>query len=386
MAKPKTISKTAFAGAGLRAKERVLAYLEKEFSREDAPEHARLPTSRALAKQLGVSVSTVQTALRMLAAQGVVRTELGNGCFLIKPPRKAGGTLRLGVTFGISEGGASPELWQLGISGSILKHAAQMEGHASVVPIPIPQRDIPGTLAALEAHRERMDGVIIRSSSELKRAWEASSLRQMPLVSLNPPSLSATSNFVSADYLEAYIQVGAALLAGGRRNIVFMGNLPGELENSDVLRCAGLLKAMGAKVGSEVHFEIVSAKGHLEQDGYDLTRDLMARRKLRPDAIVAAGDMLAIGTRQACLDRGISVPEEVSIIGGTGADLNTYPAMAAITRARQPLEQIGVELVEMLRRLIQTSGQPQPGIFLPIVFEGGHSTLPEENAVLGIGG
>ena len=62
--------------------------------------------------------------------------------------------------------------------------------------------------------------------------------------------------------------------------------------------------------------------------------------KERPDAILAAIDLLAIGCVSRMIDRGISVPEEISVIGYDNIDLGEV-MRPAVTTIAQPTREMG---------------------------------------------
>lgn len=376
-------SKAGLSGAKLRAKERVLQYLQTEFNRPDVAAGARLPASRALAKKLEVSVSTVQTVFRMLAKEGIISTEVGNGSFLIKPPRAiSSSSLRIGMTFGLLEGNRPTDYWQLSISGAILNHAGRLPGHASVVPIDLSGRDASAAAGVLEQHLDRVDGIILKPFPGLLEKLDEAPLSGCPVVHLNPPKPSATANFVSADYLDGYYRIGKAFLRAGRKRILFLPNMPEEFGAADLLRNAGLTGAIGARIHQEIDYAVLSATGALEKHGFEAARQAFGRSAFKPDAVVCAGDGLAEGVWRYCREHSVRVPEEVSILGGTG--MHSNEAGRGLTRARQPVERIGMELVEMIRRIVQSDQKQQPGLYLPIEFVGGDSTTTKENALLGL--
>lgn len=373
-------AKSSLTGAKLRAKERVLDYLQTEFSRPDVARGARLPASRALAKELGVSVSTVQTVFRMLAKQGIISTEVGNGSFLINPPGATTAELRLGVTFGLLEGNQPTDAWHLSISGAILNHAATLPGNVSVVPMDLSHKTASEAAKYLAENVSRVDGVILKPFAGLKERLDSKPLSGIPIVHLNPPTPSATANFVSADYLDAYHRIGKALLAGGRKRILFLPNMETGFGAGDFLRNAGLTGAIGTALQKEVDYTVVSADGNLETHGYEAARRIFGQGGMKPDAVVCAGDGLAEGVWEYCREHSIKVPDDVSIVGGTG--MHGRDQGRGLTRARQPVERIGVELVELVRRIRLANGKPQPGLYLPIEFIGGDSTTARENDAL----
>ncbi|MBI4025526.1 MAG: substrate-binding domain-containing protein [Verrucomicrobia bacterium] len=102
-----------------------------------------------------------------------------------------------------------------------------------------------------------------------------------------------------------------------------------------------------------------------------------------PDAIYCAGDLLALGAVRALRERGLRVPKDVSVVGAAGVDLSGT-LCPRLTATRQPLEQIGEELLAMLCQRIEQGGAAVTGRILPMPFTGGGTTRPEENVLLGI--
>lgn len=93
-----------------------------------------------------------------------------------------------------------------------------------------------------------------------------------------------------------------------------------------------------------------------EQDGYLCTQTLLSQN-VEPDAIVCATDPMAIGCIRALRERGIAVPQEVSVVGfdGFGHEKNSSPKL---TTVRQPLFEVGVKLADTLLSLLE-GGMPQ---------------------------
>ncbi len=67
----------------------------------------------------------------------------------------------------------------------------------------------------------------------------------------------------------------------------------------------------------------------------------------RPTAVFAANDLIAYGILQALMMAGISVPDEVSIVGYDDIDL-AQSAIVPLTSVRQPRDRIGAEAVRLL--------------------------------------
>jgi LacI family transcriptional regulator len=71
-----------------------------------------------------------------------------------------------------------------------------------------------------------------------------------------------------------------------------------------------------------------------------------------PTAIFAANDNMAVGTLRAARERGLSVPEDLSVVGFDDAELAQI-VTPALTTVRQPLAELGRTAVSLLMRMIE---------------------------------
>lgn len=99
-----------------------------------------------------------------------------------------------------------------------------------------------------------------------------------------------------------------------------------------------------------------------EQGGYVSTVKFL-ERGVRADAIACATDTMAIGCMRALKERGISVPEQIAVVGfdGFGHENIITPRL---TTVRQPLFEVGVKLADTLVSVLE-GGQPQRFKILP---------------------
>lgn len=75
-------------------------------------------------------------------------------------------------------------------------------------------------------------------------------------------------------------------------------------------------------------------------------------RNDRPTAIFAFNDEMAIGTMHAARERGLRVPDDLSVIGFDGVERGELLA-PQLTTVRQPLAEMGRTAVELLLRLLE---------------------------------
>jgi LacI family transcriptional regulator len=104
--------------------------------------------------------------------------------------------------------------------------------------------------------------------------------------------------------------------------------------------------------------------GHFQQaQGYDAAQALLNLAQL-PTAIFAANDASAIGVMEAIRDRGLRIPDDISLIGFDDIPqaANLYPAL---TTVRQPLFDIGREATRLLFKYIEDPTLLTERIVLP---------------------
>jgi LacI family transcriptional regulator len=107
------------------------------------------------------------------------------------------------------------------------------------------------------------------------------------------------------------------------------------------LASAGLMPDAALQIESDWH----------TTGGYQAAAELLDRPD-PPTAIFAFNDMLAIGAMQAARERGLRIPEDLSIVGFD----DTFEASIvtpALTTVRQPLAEMGRMAVALLVRLLQ---------------------------------
>jgi LacI family transcriptional regulator len=116
-----------------------------------------------------------------------------------------------------------------------------------------------------------------------------------------------------------------------------------------------------------------------ESTGYQVMRDLLNRREVPPpQAIFCAGDLLAIGAMRACHEAGLRVPDDVSVIGGTGTDVGAY-TQPPLTTMAQPMSEMGRRAGLMLLRMINEKIVQVPAERLPckLIVRSSLQSLPE---------
>jgi DNA-binding LacI/PurR family transcriptional regulator len=117
----------------------------------------------------------------------------------------------------------------------------------------------------------------------------------------------------------------------------------------------------------------VIAAGSTIADGRDAGRALLdVPPAERPTAIIAQSDLLAAGVVFAALDLGLSVPEDVSVVGFDGIRVDELPM--PLTTVEQSAQGKGAAAGRAVVELLD-GGRPESLCF-PVVFQAGATTAP----------
>ncbi|WP_433206447.1 LacI family DNA-binding transcriptional regulator [Dactylosporangium sp. CS-047395] len=162
-----------------------------------------------------------------------------------------------------------------------------------------------------------------------------------------PPNIAAVSaaNFAGARRLMTH------LVELGHRRVGVLGGPLSWLAMSD--RLAGFhapLVAVGVYPDGDL---LRTSTDPTVEAGRALAAGLLDRPD-RPTALVAFNDKMAVGALQAAAERGLRVPEELSIAGFDDIDVSraTHPML---TTVRQPLGEMGRMAVSLLSRMLTGS-------------------------------
>jgi DNA-binding LacI/PurR family transcriptional regulator len=94
--------------------------------------------------------------------------------------------------------------------------------------------------------------------------------------------------------------------------------------------------------------------------GYRATLELLSLpEQIRPTALIALNDMMAIGALQAAKDRGLRVGQDFAVAGFDDAPMVQY-TFPPLTTVRQPIAEIGQRIIPMLMEYINSGKPPSP--------------------------
>ena len=194
---------------------------------------------------------------------------------------------------------------------------------------------------------QRIDGVLVASSRVGALYMPLLSQLQIPIVLINNHHPSEFVHSVAIDNVDGAYRAVQHLIELGHRDIAYVGDRFG-LE-SDADREAGYRKALrGAKLSPRRGF-VIPGDGKPE-GGMAAARKLLALAS-RPTAVFCYNDMTALGVLREATERGLRLPEELSVVGFD--DLFFAPLLnPPLTTIHQPRNEIGRMAMRLLFALL----------------------------------
>lgn len=154
---------------------------------------------------------------------------------------------------------------------------------------------------------------------------------------------SAEIDNISIDNVAAARTAVDHLLENGHTRIAMIAGVRGTPPRER--RVEGYREAL-AEHNVPIVEQLIRAGEFTELGGYDGTKELL-RLQLRPTAIFAANDLMAIGALQALREEGIAVPDDIAIVGFDDISAASLVHPALTTIAQFPY-QMGRRAAEML--------------------------------------
>ena len=172
---------------------------------------------------------------------------------------------------------------------------------------------------------------------------------------------------VSIDNFEAGRQAIELLLSLGHRKIALLGYF-GTKADSTGQRLYGAINAL-KKHGIPYDECLYRECGFTLSAGYGAMNDILDKRR-DFTAVFAISDVIAFGALRALHDRGLSVPDDISVVGFDGIEQAAY-CIPSMTTLRQPAERIADEALNLLSASI--AGEKGQHILLPAELVRGES-------------
>ena len=136
------------------------------------------------------------------------------------------------------------------------------------------------------------------------------------------------------------------LVSNGHKKIAFIrGDLRTDVTRTRFLTYVNLISQI-----SEYNDEFVFQGDFSLESGYDVAEKIYSMSQ-RPTAVVSSGDLMAIGLIKGLKNKGIKVPEDISVVGYDGFEIGKYME-PSLTTVKQDFLKMAGRTVEILFEMI----------------------------------
>lgn len=333
-------------GASTPLYQQIARDIRRKILNGQMPVGSQLQPHRELAVTYAVSVITINKALSGLVSEGVLHSRVGRGTFVAARPAESDGVRAPAALGFVLRDLASPFF-------SLVAHAAQQRADALGYGLLFSSSS--NRLDREEEQIQRfcdmgVNGLIIASMSRTYRISEPIRVlhdRGFPYVMVSYTAGSEV-HFVGTDLERCGFLAAQHLIETGRRRIGYVADKFGSM-NSE-LRGSGYRRALGENglaVDPTLLFEYPhEGEWNDYRSGYEIG-ERVAALKVKPDGVFVFNDLGALGFQDALLDRGISVPDDIAVVGLDDIEL-AGRARVPLTTVRQPVDRIGALAVDTL--------------------------------------
>lgn len=216
--------------------------------------------------------------------------------------------------------------------------------------------------------RRRCDGVVLCAPRMSPAELEELAPSLHPLVLVNRTTAAEDSPSVMVDYGKGIQDLAGHLADLGHLRIAYVAGPASSASNA--LRLAGLEKF---KV-SHPHIDLtVLSSGSTFEDGYESASDVISSGAT---GILAFNDLTAMGLLSSLNERGIRVPEDISVTGFDDIPFARYTT-PPLTTAAVPILDVGEQAWQQMRDLLNgTAIADRVRVFLPHVVARGSTAAP----------
>jgi len=207
----------------------------------------------------------------------------------------------------------------------------------------MPQSSLEESRAQRYLTAGHVDGALLVSLHGNDRLPDALAARGVPVVVGGRPPSGAAVSYVDVDNVGGARAAVAHLIAGGRRSIATIAGPSDMAVGTD--RLEGYRQALAA-AGRDRDPSLEVAADFTQQGGADaMSRILDGRPDV--DGVFVASDLMAAGAFQVLRAAGRRVPDDVAVVGFDDSSI-AAASEPPLTSVRQPIEEMGREMVRLL--------------------------------------
>lgn len=327
----------------------------------------RLPSVRQLTQQFSVSRTTVQAAIRGLAAQGLVRSTPRQGTVVLprdgaihesNPSRNATQIGVIDLLCSVRYEDEDTESWFQGVIRGAEHVLARSDYHlVKAVYLQQESQWIRKVWQRIDGMKDGMAGVILYADVTTDELLNGLDARSIPWVTVGRRNLRAVHNFVAMDHLSTAGLIGWIFARLGYKRVLYLGWDSGPyflgtgVPQKPDEKFLGLIQGYIEGGGDPTCVSLVRCPKQSVEMGYQQTAEFLNKHGA-PQGVFSFNDHLALGGMRAMQDRQIKIPDEAGIVGSMGLATSQY-SDPPMTVASQPIAEMGRQLAQLLLEMIR---------------------------------
>ncbi|WP_078412600.1 LacI family DNA-binding transcriptional regulator [Priestia abyssalis] len=178
----------------------------------------------------------------------------------------------------------------------------------------------------------------------------------IPVILFNRYIKDSSCHFVCCDNYSAGKKIGEYLLKQGHKRFAYIAGHKNTSTSRD--REIGFREILGQQRIEP----IIEIGDYTYEGGYQIALRLL-KNDNRPEAIFCANDIMALGAIDAAKSLGVSIPEDVSVIGFDDIAMASWP-LYSLTTWQQPVDEMIEVTINTLLRVIDGEEESSVSTFL----------------------
>ena len=191
--------------------------------------------------------------------------------------------------------------------------------------------------------KKRVDGLLVMCSEYTQHSLDVlSSFSSVPMVVMDWGPNTDTDIIEDNSFTGGYLATKHLIDCGHKE----IGLIAGELDKTTArTRYEGFVKAMN-EVNLPIHENWIMEGFFEPEDGYECMNKILAQDSL-PTAVFCCNDVMALGAISAITEKGLRVPDDISIIGYDNIHSSRFYA-PPLTTIHQSKSRLGAQAVNLL--------------------------------------
>lgn len=311
--------------------------LKEEINKGKLRPGDQISPEEKIAERHGVSLGTVRQAMAELVNESLIYKEQGRGTFVAKKKREKTFTIGLLLT-DIGNPFFSQIARSIQEKAHLLKYSViyyntndQFSREAQSIEMLI-ERRVDGVILVpvLKNGEEKLIGRLKENS--------------IPFVYLDRYLNEPASDYIIIDNLSGVRQGMEYLISLGHKRIGCISAQPfTKVLEERVKAYKNIVRESNLAVGDSL---VQISNSSDDKGGYDAANKLLSIKN-RPTAIFTTNDIIAIGAHEAAKNKGIRIPEELSLVGFDDIEASSYLEVP-LTTISQPINKMGEMAVQVL--------------------------------------